>query len=302
MSFRERMSKQRAKAKSRPRPAKQSGRYPTFFLKDKVPQGIEFFASKEGEHIIDIIPFKAGPNMPLLDDDSPVTKEGELDYLLDLEVHMNVGSMKKPFVCPYENFGLPCPICEYMKARRLEKEEWSQIKTKRRVVYLVWVHDTIEQEKKGLQIFHASHFLMEEKLSEIAKIPKGGGSIDFSDYEDEGMSIAWTHKGTGRDTRYVGHKLIERDRKIPDKILDQSFSLDSIVMMHPSYEEIKVEFLGNTDEEEEIENEEDDGYEEEETKPVKVKKKKRTIGKVKKRKKPIEEDDEYEDDGEDLPF
>ena len=226
-------------------PPKQSGRYPTFFKKDRIPPGVNFFVSKEGEHIIDIIPFRAGPDMPFGEDDSPITEEGELDYILDLEVHMNVGNMKQPFICPYENFGLPCPICEYMKeGGKLEKDEWTRVKTKRRAIYLVWVHDSVEEEKKGLQIFHASHFLMEEKLEEIAKIPKGGGYIEFSDYDDEGMSIAWTHKGVRRDTRYIGHKLIDRERKIPDKLLNRSFSLDQIVHMHPSYEEIDKAFNG----------------------------------------------------------
>ena len=245
MGFRERMKKKKKSLKKRHNaPPKQSGRFPTFFKKDMIPAGMGFFVSKEGEHIIDIIPFKAGPDMPFGEDDSPITEEGELDYILDLEVHMNVGSMKVPFVCPYENFGLPCPICEYMKASgRLEKDEWVALKTKRRAVYLVWVHDSIEEEKKGLQIFHASHFLMEEKLEEIAKIPRGGGYIEFSDYDD-GMSIAWTHKGIKRDTRYLGHKLIDRERKIPDKLLDRSFALDQIVHMHPSYNEIEKAFNG----------------------------------------------------------
>lgn len=250
MGFRERMKKKKKSLKKRHNaPPRQSGRYPTFFKKDMIPAGINFFVSKEGEHIIDVIPFKAGNDMPFGEDDSPVTEEGELDYILDLEVHMNIGPMKLPFICPYENFGLPCPICEYMKeGERLEKEEWVALKTKRRAVYLVWVHDSVEEEKKGLQLFHASHFLMEEKLEEIAKIPRGGGTVEFSDYDD-GMSIAWTHKGTGRDTRYVGHKLIDRERKIPDKLLNKSFSLDQIVHMHPEYDEIDKAFNGADEEE-----------------------------------------------------
>jgi len=298
-SFRDKMKKQKKTLKKRHNaPQRQStGRYPTFFIKDNIPEGISFFTSKEGEHIIDIVPFKAGPDMPLReDDDKPVTKEGNLDYLLDLEVHMNVGAMKKPFICPYQNFGLPCPICEYMKETKLEKEEWSAIKTKRRVVYLVWVHDSIKDEKKGLQLFHASHFLMEEKLAEIAKIPKQGGSIEFSDY-DEGMSIVWTHKGKGRDTRYIGHKLIPREVPIPDKILNKSFSLDDIVNMHPTYLEIKTEFYGAPEEDDE---------------PVKKKKKKKKKKKSsktsssksekikkKKKKKKKKKTDNFDDD---IPF
>lgn len=220
------------------------GRFPTIFNKDAVPEGIEFWRCKEGEHIADIIPFEAGPNMPLDERMQPITEEGQLDYVLDLFVHTNVGNMMKPYVCPFENFGKPCPICEFMKANKLEKDDWVKLVAKHRVVYFLWVHDSREEEKKGIQIFEASHFLMEEKIAVIAKLPKGGGFVNFSD-PDTGKSLAWTRKGSGMlNTQYLGHRLIERDGAIPDKILDMTFPLDSIVNMHPDYEEIEREFHG----------------------------------------------------------
>jgi hypothetical protein len=182
--------------------------------------------------------------MPFDERLQPITEEGDLDYVLDLFVHTNVGSMSKPFVCPYENFGESCPICEFIKSNRLEKEDWKKLVAKHRVVYFIWVHDSREEERKGIQIFEASHFFMQEKIEEIAKLPRGGGSVDFSNY-DEGKSLAWTRKGSGvSNTQYLGHRFVERDRPIPDKILDMTFPLDSIVNMHPSYEEIEKEFRG----------------------------------------------------------
>jgi hypothetical protein len=300
-SFRERMKKQKGSLKKRHNSPVKSGRYPTFFKKSKIPDGIPFFRSKEGEHIIDIIPFKAGPDMPLRDDNSPVTEEGKLDYIIDIEVHMNIGTMKQPFVCPYQNFGLPCPICEYMNERRLDKDEWKAIKTSRRAVYLIWVHDSVAEEKKGIQIFHASHYLMEEKLESISKIPKGGGYVDFSNYDD-GKSIVWEHKGTGRDTKYVGHKLIDREVPIPDSILDKSFSLDSIIDMHPSYDEIYSTFHSATQGEEGTSDNADD---EEERKPKKKKKKKLKSGKkekTKKRSRKLKKSKEPYVPDDDIPF
>ncbi len=249
MSFRSRMKKKRGGASLRNRhnqgtKSTGGGRFPTIFLKDKIPEGVEIWRCKEGQHIVDILPFEAGPDMPFDERNQPITAEGDLDYVLDLFVHMNVGSMKKPYVCPYENFGEPCPICEYIKANRLEKDDWKNLVAKHRVVYLLWVHDSRDEEKKGVQIFEASHFFMEEKIEEIAKLPRGGGFENFS-HPDTGKSLAWTRKGSGRDnTQYLGHRFTDRERPIPDKILDATFALDSVINMHPKYEEIEKEFRG----------------------------------------------------------
>ncbi len=249
MGFRDRMAKNKG-AKSlgnRHNTGTKStggGRFPTIFLKDKVPEGINFWFCKEGEHIVDIIPFEAGPDMPLDERLQPVTPEGKLDYIMDLFVHTNVGEMLKPYVCPYENFGLPCPICEFMKANKLEKEDWKNLVAKHRVVYFLWVHDSREEEKKGIQIHEASHYFMEANIEAISKLPKGGGYVKFSD-PDSGRSLAWERKGAGMtNTTHIGHRLIERESPIPDKILDMTFPLDSVINMHPDYEEIEKEFRG----------------------------------------------------------
>ena len=249
MSFRNRMKANKTRSSLRQRhdtgtKTTGGGRFPTIFNKENVPEGIEFWRCAEGEHIADIIPFEAGPDMPLDERLQPITEEGHLDYVMDLFVHTNVGAMQKPYVCPFENFGKPCPICEFMKATKLEKEDWKKLVAKHRVVYFLWVHDSREEEKKGIQVFEASHFLMEEKIEEIAKLPKGGGFVNFSD-PDTGKSLAWTRKGSGMtNTQYLGHRLIEREEPIPDKILDMTFPLDSIINMHPEYAEIEKEFRG----------------------------------------------------------
>jgi hypothetical protein len=235
------------------------GRFPTIFNKDMVPEGVEFWRCREGQHIVDIVPFEAGPNMPFDERLQPITEEGDLDYVLDLFVHTNVGNMKKPFVCPYENFGKPCPICEFIKgAGRLDKEDWKKLAVKHRVVYLLWVHDSREEEKKGIQVFEASHFFMEEKIEEIAKLPRGGGYENFS-HPDKGKSLAWTRKGSGMEnTQYLGHRFIEREAPLPNRILDMTFPLDSIINMHPEYEEIEREFRGTLKSMNLLESDDDD--------------------------------------------
>lgn len=247
MSFRDRMVKKRKaggglqkRHNAGTKPTK--GRYPTIFLKDKVPEGIEFWKCAEGDHLVDIIPFEAGPDMPFDEKLKPISREGDLDYVLDIFVHMNMGAMGNPYVCPYENFGEPCPVCEFIKANRLEKDIWKKLIAKHRVVYFLWVHNNSKEEKKGVQIFEASHFFMEQKIASIAKSPTGGGYVNFS-CPDKGKMLAWTREGSGMEsTQYLGHRFIDRESPIPDKILNKTFALDSIVNMHPKYELIEKDF------------------------------------------------------------
>jgi len=266
MGFRDRIrKKQRAlkKKMANPKVRRQGRRFPSIFIKDKIPEGVEFWQCKEGEHLIDIIPFEVGKNMPLDISGRPIAEEGELWHVLDIWVHYNING--NPYVCPYENFGEPCPICEYIQANRLPKDIWSKLRPKHRNIYLIWCHDNRKEEKKGIQIFDVSDFFMGEKLEEIATLPRGGGYIEYFDIDD-GKTIVFTRKGTGMEnTKYLGHKFIDRDEPIPDWVLEQTFPLDEVVQMHPSYEEIEKSFnkmmknIGSpTDEEMEVDDEIED--------------------------------------------
>jgi hypothetical protein len=228
--------------------SKDSGtKYPTIFDEEKIPEGIEFWRCKPGEHLIDIIPFFAGSQHHKV-------KEGKVAYVVDLWVHTGVGPMNLPFPCTSKNFQETDPICEYVAQNRLSTDEWKRVSPKRRTAYLVWVHDSPEEEKKGVQIWEVSHFYFEEKIDEIAKSPRGGGAVTFSDV-DSGKSIAFTVKkiGTYKDARgtdrdsigYLGHRFVDRDiEAIPERILAQSFPLDEIIKMKPDYDKMSEAFFG----------------------------------------------------------
>lgn len=228
--------------------SKDSGtKYPTIFDEEKIPKGIEFWRCKPGEHLIDIIPFFAGSQHHKV-------REGKVAYVVDLWVHAGVGPMNLPFPCTSKNFKETDPICEYIAQNRLSTDEWKRVSPKRRTAYLVWVHDSPEEEKKGVQIWEVAHFYFEEKIDEIAKSPRGGGAVAFSDVE-LGKSIAFTVKkvGTYKDARgtdrdsigYLGHRFVDRDIAIiPERILEQSFPLDEVIKMKPDYDEMSEAFLG----------------------------------------------------------
>lgn len=257
MSFRKRMAEKRKKLKrnvSNPNKRRNDRRYQSIILKDKLPEGVGIWRCGEGEHLIDIIPFECGPDMPLDATGKSVAEEGELWHMLDIWVHQNIGALQTPFVCPYENFGEPCPICAFMKENRLPKEVWSKIRAKHRNVYLIWCHDDIKEEKKGIQIWEVADFFMGEKIEDIATLPRGGGYIEYFDYDD-GKTIVFSKKGKRDNVQFTGHKFIDRDGPIPERILDQTFPLDSVIKMRPSYEEIEKEFRGmNLSVEEENDN------------------------------------------------
>jgi len=214
-----------------------------------VPEGLPFWKCGEARHEIDVIPWVAGDNVPMV-------APGEACYVLDLWVHQRVGATNDPYVCPSKNFKKPCPMCEYLedqrqKGIRLSKEEYSQVAAKRRTIYLVWVHDDVTQEDKGIQLWEISHFFFEMNVAEIAKeAPEDGGMNIWTDLDD-GKSVMFTRKGSGKDnTKYFGHKFVDRRKVIPDNLLEpfKDFRMDDIINMHPSYDEIKQAFYGGEDE------------------------------------------------------
>ena len=221
--------------------------YSSIINKDKLPKGIGIWSCGEGKHIIDIIPYEVGKI-------NPHRNEGEIWHYLELWVHRNVGPRKEHFVCPSANPKIrkPCPICEYQdKMRRegkLSSDEIKELYPKRRVIYLIWCHDSEKEEKKGIQVWEVAHWFMQDKLDELAESPRGGGLIHYFD-PDKGKSISFKRKGTGQgNTAFTAHSFLDREEVIPDKILEQTFPLEDVVKI-PSYDEIAEAFFGKEGEE-----------------------------------------------------
>jgi hypothetical protein len=250
MSFRDKTKKMRQDLQKRTQESIDRGEdmpeYGTMFIKKKIPDGVAFWKPDIADHLVDIIPFVAGVQHPRV-------PENQMAYHIDVWLHQNIGPMYDQFVCQMRMFKKPDPICNYMRGKRLPEEEWKAIAPKRRNVYLVWVHDTPEEEEKGIQIWEVAWWNFEKHVDEIAKNPKGGAPVPFSDY-DIGKSIAFSIKKSGtftdssgkeRDSMdFVGHRFVDRDEKIPDSILDQSFSLDECITVHPEFSVMEEAFTG----------------------------------------------------------
>ena len=220
------------------------GKFGTIFLRELLPEGMTFWTCGTDKHVIDIIPYFAGPNDPNAD-------EGQVQYCLDLYIHRNVGPRDLVYVCPAYTWNEPCPICEDLKRGNHDDEYIETHKEKHRTVYFVWVHDSAKDEKEGLKIWEVAHYFMQNHLDELAESPRTGGMVLFSD-PDDGKMIGFSRKGSGAmSTKFIAHQFIERDEPIPDSILDQAFPLDSIVKIRPSYEEIEAAYQGRKTEVEE---------------------------------------------------
>jgi len=258
-----------------------SGKFANIFRSDlKLP----LWKPKEGDHLYNVIPYITGKYDPKL-------KEGEVSYVLDIWVHTGVGINEDRFVCPARNYNRPCPICERQKEMRLlgtfTDDEIKSLNPKRRAVYNVQVLDSAEEENKGVQIWEVSHWLTERLFSELARKPKGGGFIPFSD-PDNGKMLALTMQ---TKQEYIGHKMLDREEEITDALLEAAYTLDELIYI-PDYTELYAAFYGTEFKEEEVEEEL-----ESEEKPVKKKSKPKPEPEPEPE--PEEDKDSYEDDWED---
>lgn len=224
----------------------------TYFRKDL--KDVSVWRPKEGLHVFDIIPSFAGSNWPM-DNHGGNLAEGEPVYVLDIQVHQNVGPNDAQFVCLGRNFGGKCPICEH-QAELKKQIDYDQdlIKTlypKRRNMYNVICYDNADEEDKGVQVFEVAHFFMESKLTPLAMDARTKALIPYAHY-DKGKTVQFEVKKktftinekSVPGFEYIGHKFLDRNYSLADpwyddgtSLLDMAFTLDELIYI-PTYEEV----------------------------------------------------------------
>lgn len=211
------------------------GKYGKFYAGPGESQ-LRLWKCREGEHLIDIIPFIAGANHLQVD-------QGRPTYVVDVWVHQKVGINENDYLCLGRNYGEPCPVCEYLAKKRLgnltDKEE-KALKSKdpkRRCLYNIVCYDSAREADKGVQIWEIAHFLFEKKILAIARQPRGGGFIPFSS-PDNGKTVYFEREGSGlENTQYLGYKFVDREEPIPDEYLESAYILDEL-LHRPDYTEV----------------------------------------------------------------
>ena len=222
----------------------------------KIDGEIEFFAPKEGRNRINIIPYEIKTK------NHPLVKKGEMevgdiDYVMDIWVHKNVGPAEKNVICLKNTFGKPCPICEHasMLRKKGEEDEAKNLKPSRRVIYNV--EDLKEPGK--VKVFETSHYLFEKELIDEARDDEEGGFINFADPE-EGKEIKFraskTSQGGFEFNEYKSFSFEDREEPLSKKLLSKAISFDEILNI-PTSEEVEKIFFGNADDEEEVEEKEE---------------------------------------------
>lgn len=198
--------------------------------------------TKGKPHIIDILPWFAGPNFPTKPQPTP---EGKWVYVLDLWVHKKVGPGKAVVVCPARNYGNRCPICEEIDNLVRDGVEYEDIpfNHKRQCTYNVLVMDDEETESKGVQVWDVSYKYSEKAIVTAAVSARGGGVIPFANPNRKfGRSLVFDVAKDKYKT-ISGHRFELRDYDIPEDLLEECYPLDTMIKIY-SYDELCVLLYG----------------------------------------------------------
>lgn len=204
------------------------GNYINIFQPDaKLP----FWKDAEGDHALDIIPYRSSENHPNYGPNKPV-------YKVEIWVHKRVGPEKGDYIC-LRNYGEDCPLCdarkEELESENPRKKITDALKGSQRCLYNVVVY-TNNQEEKGVQVWEASSYLAESKFVEVAKNKRTGERIPFAD-PDKGKTVTFTIKGKNKNKTLTGIVFEDRPSVIPDDILDEAFTIEDY-LKKPTFEEL----------------------------------------------------------------
>ncbi len=267
----------------------------------KGDEKLKFFESTKGTHRVNIVPFLVKSKL------NPLVKQGiielgndESDYMLDVFVHKKIGPNEADILCPKENYGKRCPVCEesqkYFTNGKIE--EGKALKAKRRVIFNVQPLVRNEDDKleaQSLQIFEVSHWLFAKALINEANACEDGEDVIYFADTEEGKIVKFRvelEKYKGNDVpKYVSFSFVDREEEIADEVLDEALSFDEALILL-SVEEIEKIMFGQDEDDSEEEPEkkkdkkpdkdDDEASEEEET--------------PKKKKKESDDDDDLDDD------
>jgi len=224
-------------------------------------EDMEEWKPKKGDHVINFIEFEAGeldPGTTKYKQDSEMDV-GDLNYVLEVLVHKNVGANKDSFTC-LRQYGKPCPICEHQDSLWDEdRDKAISLYPKSRCIYNVWSIYPEEEKDEGVKIWEVAAFYVEDNLDALIKKPmrKPPEGVDpnpvIADSSMEfGREISFT---IGSETKtindksvtlpaYTAYSLDARDEDIPEEILEQAINEPDQFIVLASYEEIYAAHWG----------------------------------------------------------
>ncbi len=211
-----------------------------------LPDDFQFFRLPKDRNFVkvDILPFVAATaNGP-----QPLAR---YNYF----IHRNVGPGFASVVCPQQQKGLPCPICEYTRGLDWHNAEDMEVRKKfrpqqRQLYALLWV-DGPEDVRNKIQIFDTSEYGFGRLLDEKIK------NRDLSDPQESGWSQyadlmeGWTLKLNLSEQTFQGATFAmvssidfkPRTRQYSEEYYDKVPDLSQCVVMM-DYDAIKEKFNG----------------------------------------------------------
>lgn len=224
----------------------------------------DFYEPKKGRMAGNIIPYEIKSKLhPLVKEGK--MKIGDMDFVLDVWVHMYVPPSSTHVLCPKKNYRKPCPICDYVSElyEKGDKEAAGKLKARRRVLYNF--QPIVDGEPGGLKVFEVSHYLYHKELMEEAyELEPGNDVLPFA--EIDGGKIVQCRVVDGdldKSVAFKSFKFRDREEEISQDVLDKAISFDEGLILLPP-KEIEGILYGADD---------DDDEDEEEDKPKSSKKK-----------------------------
>lgn len=216
----------------------------TFDVSKLSGEKLEKYKIREGQNVIDIIPYNAGPKHPLVK--TGQVEEGSTMYSLDYFIHKSIGPANQDFVC-LKQFGENCPCCNessryYSIGTEDAKKMGTALRSKRRCVYLV--HDLIDNK---FYYFDTAWFSFEKNVNTRAQVTVDdvtGAPINPFDWQN-GRTIVFL----GAKDKYEGKDYIKiqeasfdfRKREIlSDAVLDHSTDLSEGLVINTEDDMDKV--------------------------------------------------------------
>jgi hypothetical protein len=262
----------------------------------KRPEGMEYFSPHKGVNTFDVLPYSVGEG-------NPNAEEGRLHFERTYFVHRNVGPDQSMKCCLRKTFGEDCPICEDLAKRRrktLSKEDEKVLKEsepKQRQLWLVREYDK-SGDPGDVLLFDFSYHNFGKQLREKIQTKEkyqsffhleGGKKLEVKFIED-------SMGEKGRPFKKATNIEMEDRDDLDEDLLDELPCLDDL-LIKPDYDELKKEWLQESDEDDDEDEDEDSDEDDDEDEDEDEPKKKKT-----KKSKPKDEDgdeDEDEDEEED---
>ena len=204
--------------------------------------GLKEYTVVEGDHFMEIL---------------PISDDQNVEYFVEVAVHMGVGFANDKFICMHVKEGKKCYRCEQQSGMwDVDRDKAIGMYPRDRVIYLIWerTKELIEDEEPDYQLYlwNAPKKAVHKEISGKArnKMTKTNIDISYPD-KDEGRTVGFEVTKKGIFPQYGAFELHQRTADIPEVVLEQVLlmidtakeegynNLIDMFLYIPTYDEVK---------------------------------------------------------------